>query len=78
MWQVHVDGVRVDTYKCFDAMLAFDIEAGEHTIEMKYVPMQWYVGIAITGVGCFVFSILVILEFVTKLRQKSKRKGENL
>lgn len=78
MWQVHVDGVRVEAYKCFDAMLAFDIEAGEHTIEMKYVPMQWYVGIAITGVGCFVFSLLVILEFVTKLRQKSKRKGENL
>lgn len=78
MWQVYVDGERVDTFKCLDSMIAFDIEAGEHTIEMKYVPMQWYVGIAITCVGCFVFSLLVILEFVTKLRRKSKRKGENL
>ncbi len=72
MWQVYVDGERVDTYKCFDAMLAFDIEAGTHTIEMRYVPMQWYVGITVTGVGCLVFSLLVIIEFAIKLHRKRK------
>lgn len=75
MWQVYVDGERVDTYKCLDAMVAFDISEGEHTIEMRYVPMQWYVGITVTGLGCLIFSILVVIDFIKKLRQ-GKRKGE--
>lgn len=78
MWQVYVDGVRVETYKCLDATVGFDITAGEHTIEMKYVPIQWYVGLAVTGLGCLIFSTLVILEFVMNLRRKRNRKGENI
>ncbi|MBQ8546530.1 MAG: YfhO family protein [Clostridia bacterium] len=50
-WQVYVDGERVDTYKCVDALLAFDIDEGEHTIEMKYVPMQWYIGLLASFIG---------------------------
>ena len=73
MWQVYVDGERVDTYKCLDAMVAFDISEGEHTIEMRYVPLQWHIGIAVTGLGCLIFTLLVALEFIKKSRQ---RKGE--
>lgn len=64
-WQVSVDGKRVDTYKCVESMLAFDLPEetdGEYDVVMEYVPMQWYIGIAITTLGLAIFIVLVVLE----------------
>ena len=61
-WQVYVDDERVDTYKCVDALLAFDISEGEHVVEMKYVPMQWYVGLGASFIGVLGFIGLCIWD----------------
>lgn len=66
MWQVYVDGERVDTFKCIDSMLAFDIGAGEHEIEMKYVPLQWYAGITVTLLGLVAFLSLCLIDIKRK------------
>ena len=66
MWQVYVDGERVDTFKCIDSMLAFDIDAGEHEIEMKYVPQQFYFGIIVSMVGAISFLSICLIDINKK------------
>ena len=82
MWQVYVDGERVDTYKCVDSMLAFNVSSNDtHTyeIEMKYVPMQWYVGLIVTALGIVAFTACCLIERKIKLcRMKRAREKENL
>jgi hypothetical protein len=46
-----------------DTLLAFDIEAGEHEIEMKYVSTPFYLGI---GIGIAGVGILVALIFLDR------------
>ena len=62
-WRVYVDGERVETYATMDTLLAFDIEAGEHEIEMKYVSTPFYLGI---GIGIAGVGILVALIFLDR------------
>jgi len=65
-WRVYIDGERVDTYKCVDALIAFDISEGEHVVEMKYVPMQWYVGLGASFIGVLGFIGLCIWDSTRK------------
>ena len=67
-WRIYVDGQRVEVFETLDALTAFRVDAGEHTIEMKYLPDLFVIGLIIT-----VFSVLLgILLFVfEKLRIKS-------
>ncbi len=68
-WRIYVDGQRVEVFETLDALTAFRVDAGEHTIEMKYLPDLFVIGLIIT-----VFSVLLgILLFVfeRKLRIKS-------
>ena len=71
-WQVYVDGVKVDTFKCVDSMLAFDVSEGEHEIEIKYVPMQFYVGGCFTLVGILALLSLCLVEILIKNKTKEK------
>lgn len=66
-WQVYVDGQRVDTFKCIESMIAFDLpenENADHTysITMKYVPLQWIIGSVISLIGIGGFVVLCVLE----------------
>ena len=65
-WRVYIDGERVDTYKAVNALLAFDISEGEHVVEMKYVPNQWYLGLGISFIGVLGFVGLCIWESTRK------------
>jgi uncharacterized membrane protein YfhO len=60
-------------------MLAFDIDAGEHEIEMKYVPLQWYAGITVTLLGIVAFLSLCLIDVRKKNSYLIKTdKKENL
>ena len=61
-WNVYVDGERVDILKLGDATFGFDVSAGEHRIEMKYVHKQFWTGAAISIVGIAIFVLLCIFE----------------
>ena len=71
-WHVYVDGERVETFKCVDSMLAFDIDEGEHTIEIKYVPIQFYAGLGITLVGILSLLSLCLADILIKHKNKEK------
>ena len=72
-WKIYVDGKAVDTYKCLDALIAFDIDtAGEHTVELKYRPTVYIVGIAVSAIS------IVALAFDFWRRRKATRENTSV
>ena len=62
-WHVYVDGEKVGIMETADALLSFRIEgAGEHTIELKYMPTVVRLGM-ICSVTCFVIFLLLALAW---------------
>ena len=70
-WTVKVDGQKVDTYGVADALLAFDVTAGEHTVELSYTPGGLWLGVVISLV-CLALLILVVLITRKKVKVPEK------
>lgn len=68
-WQVFIDGNRTETFELLDALVGFDLPLGTHTVEIKYVPRQLYLGSAISAVAL----ILLTAVYFTDRSVKKKR-----
>lgn len=66
-WKVLVDGSEVEKDTVFDAFLAVEIPAGEHTIELKYVSDGFASGVIIT-----IISLLLLIAFLRLMKQLKK------
>ena len=77
-WQVYVNGEKTETYRTLDALMTFDIDdAGEHDIELKYMPKIYKVGIILSVTGASVFIIICCADAVLKRTAfKNKRKSD--
>ncbi len=67
-WKIYVDGKRVETFKTLDALIAFRVDMGEHTVVMKYLPDAFVLGLSVTAASTMLFILLIIFE--KKLRIK--------
>ena len=66
-WNVYVDGEKVEIYETLDALVAFDIEAaGEHSLEFKYMPKIYNIGLIISIIGIIAFVLICAADFVLK------------
>lgn len=74
-WNVYIDGKKVSTYTVADALLAADISAGEHTITLKYIPVNLIKGCIITFV-CIM--ILIAIGLFHRCRRLGKINTSNL
>ena len=63
-WKVYVDGKRVKDFKALGALTAFNVGAGNHTIELKYSVPGFAFGMLITLLS------LLALAFCYKVRRK--------
>ena len=62
-WKIYLDGKEIDYTITLDALITFEIEdAGEHTLEMKYAPKTFTLGLAISILSAILFTIIVIFE----------------
>lgn len=61
-WTVKVDGKAVETFAAGEAMLAFGVEAGEHTVEITFFPRGLIVGLACSLVGAALLIVLCVLQ----------------
>ena len=75
-WIVKVDGERVETYENLDALLGFDAPAGEHEIELRYMPALYVTAAKLSLTGAAVFLAVLGGEFVRRLIRKKKEKRE--
>ena len=69
-WKVKVDGNTVVTEKAFSAFLGIPVSAGEHDIELHFVPEGYYFGI--------LFSISALLFFALLLFMKKRWDSEEI
>ncbi|MBE6596131.1 MAG: hypothetical protein E7641_00530 [Ruminococcaceae bacterium] len=79
-WNIYLDGEKVEIYETLDALIAFDIpEAGEHTLEMRYMPKLYVIGYTLSIMGTAVFLVLCVIELVWKklFRRLLKLEGAN-
>ena len=68
-WTVQIDGENAEPEQFGNALMAFDLEAGEHTIQMHYVPEGRNIGILVSA-----GSVLILLGCVLCQRCDRKRK----
>lgn len=59
-WSVTVDGKKVETFAGGQAMLAFDVGAGDHTVEFKFFPKGLIPGILISVVSLGALILLML------------------
>ena len=62
-WSVKVDGQKVDVNPVGDALVAFNVTAGNHTVEFSYIPDGFITGLILTILGII---LLVLLYFINK------------
>lgn len=69
-WRVYIDGKRIETYEVVESMLGFDAPSGEHTVELRFAPLEFYIGLSCTVIGIGALVTLGILD-------SKKRKASN-
>jgi hypothetical protein len=82
-WNIYVDGEKVELYEANNSLISFYVEgAGEHTLEMKYMPATVALGIGVSVI-CLVIYILILIAYpfvkkVPYLRRLVMIEGEEL
>ena len=60
-WKAYADGERVETEMVGDGFLGLRLDAGEHEIELKFIPNGFIPGLIISIIGwCIFIGILII------------------
>ena len=59
-FKAYVDGKEVEITPIADTLVAFELEEGEHTLELKFTPCGIYLGYAVTAVGLLAFIVLCV------------------
>lgn len=64
-WKITVDGEKVSQKEVLGALMAVDLESGEHVIEMRYVPEGFFPAI---WISLFAFAVLMFLLINDKIK----------
>ena len=64
-WNIYIDGKKIDSIKIANSLLAFYVDSGNHTIELKYHIPYYNLGLLIS------ITSLITLIFITKLKKNN-------
>lgn len=64
-WRVWVDGEEVEITPVGNAMLAFSLSEGTHTVKMSFIPKGFWPGLLIFIGGVAVFIIMCLVAWIT-------------
>ncbi len=73
-WHVVVDGEEVKTKKIMQSLMAFEVDEGEHEVEMYYMSSSFKTGMTVSVVGLVLFVFICVGEEVIRrllLRKKA-------
>lgn len=68
-WHVKVDNEKVETKPISNGLLAFELPAGSHMIELWFVPEHFYTGLLVTIVSFIILILLSIRNRKLKLQK---------
>ena len=66
-WRVYLDGGRVEPIRVQDCLMAVGVGAGEHTLEMRYIPAGLIPGAA---VSCLALAACTVVFALQKRKEK--------
>ena len=69
-WQITVDGERIEGYETLDALLAFDLTPGEHTLTLRYRPKEYKIALFLFLGGCLMLGGIIACEHLIKRSKK--------
>lgn len=61
-WHITIDGEEIEPIKLCDALIGFDISAGEHTLQLHYMPDCFVIGATLSVLGILLFAAVLLLE----------------
>lgn len=62
-WTITVDGKKVTPVKLIDSLIGIELEAGEHTVEMRFFPSYLTLAIFVSLFGLSLLAIVFVIEF---------------
>ena len=71
-WKVYVDGEQVEINRAFTALLAFDVDEGEHDIVFVYYPDCVKYGIIISLCGLAAFAAVTVIYKKVEKKRKAR------
>ena len=60
-WRVKIDGKNAELVKTADALIAVRITQGEHTVEFRYLPANFVIGITVSAIGFVAFGTVWVI-----------------
>ena len=73
-WKCYIDGERVEITRALGSLIAIEATAGEHTVEMRYMPDCYVAGFIISGLGIASFAAIIAWPIIKKRREKAAQK----
>ena len=67
-----VDGKEVKITPVGNALVAFNLDKGEHTIKLEYYPKGFAIGLTVTIICAATFAFLCVWTYIIKKRRKKK------
>lgn len=71
-WNAYIDGQSVEHFRANYVLRAMPIPAGEHTIEYKFEPKNYYLGEKISLIASIVLILSIIAVIVIEIKKKKK------
>ncbi len=61
-WEIRVDGEKTKGFEICNALLGFDVSAGEHEIELRFKTQGLIPGILMSFLGLAMFALMYVIE----------------
>jgi hypothetical protein len=73
-WTVYVDGEEADGIEVNGIFMGVMLDAGDHTVELRYEPKSFFIGMRITVVTLVICGVII---FLVSIRRSKIAKGKN-
>ena len=72
-WTAYVDGKETEITPVGNALVAFNLSEGEHTIELVYYPKGFWIGFTVTMVCIVAFAAICVYVYVIRKKKDKNR-----
>jgi uncharacterized membrane protein YfhO len=72
-WNCYIDGEKVEPVCALGSLLAIESTAGEHEIELRYMPDCYVIGFIVSGVGIASFIAIIAYTIVKNKRAQNEQ-----
>ncbi|MBO4864478.1 MAG: YfhO family protein [Eubacterium sp.] len=77
-WTIYVDNKKVPAIKIADTFIGVSLDQGDHNIEFRYIPIEFYIGLVISLISLFLLFFFIFRNrFFSTLKNKQQNEDHN-